>query len=354
MSKPVLFYGICGEGLGHAARSAALMERLESDFSVHVLTFGDALHFFRDRGFPNIHHIPGLTFIKKCQKIDWVASILHMLDFVRNGQKHLSHVEKIWDAIRPDMAITDFEPLVPRVAIQNKIPVLGVDNQAKISRCKLKELPFFLRLYQAVFSMAIEWVVPRKATRVVSCFHPEFCTPFKTVKAVVGPMLRSSITRLSPTDGGFTLVYYKDVVGECLFRVAKILGLRTVVYGGCEHAQNWPQFEFHPHGEGFPEALAACSVLVCPAGNQLLGEAAFLGKKTICIPQREQYEQAINGFYMEKIGLGKMVRNPAAPEREVGEFLRSPNPTKRLSTGVEDVANLVLAMRKARNQSSGS
>lgn len=347
MSKPVLFYGICGEGLGHAARSAALMERLEPDFTVHVLTFGDAFHFFRDRGFPNIHHIPGLSFIKKGQKIDWVASILHMLDFVRNGQKHLSHVEKIWDAIRPDMAITDFEPLIPRVAIRNKVPVLAVDNQAKISRCKLRELPFFLRLYQAVFSMAIEWVVPRKTPRVVSCFHPEFCTPLKTVKAVAGPMLRSSVTRLNPTEGGFALVYYKDVVGDSLLGIAKILGIRTIVYGGCENATRWPEFEFRPHGGGFPEALAACSVLVCPAGNQLLGEAAYLGKKTICIPQRGQYEQSINGFYMGKIGLGVMVRNPTAPESEIEKLLTYPNPPRRLATGTEEVAKLVLQMLRA-------
>jgi uncharacterized protein (TIGR00661 family) len=354
MSKPVLAYGICGEGLGHAARSIALIERLEPELSIHIFTFGDAFNFFRDRGFPNLHRIPGLSFVKKQQKIDWPASIIHLIHFVRTGQDHLSHVTKIWDTIRPDIAVTDFEPLVPRVALQKKIPVLGVDNQAKISRCRLRDLPIGLKLYQAVFSSAIEWLVPRQVPRVVSCFHPEFCTPVKPLEAVVGPMLRSSITRLSPTDGGFALVYYKDVVGECLFRVAKILGIRTVVYGGCEHAHNWPQFEFHPHGEGFPEALAACSVLVCPAGNQLLGEAAFLGKKTICIPQRGQYEQSINGFYMEKIGLGKMVRNPASPEREVAEFLKGPKPTKRLSTGVEDVANLVLAMRKKSSRSSGS
>ena len=88
MSKPVVFYGICGEGLGHAARSAALIERLESDFTVHVLTFGDAFHFFRDRGFPNIHHIPGLTFIKKGQKIDYPA----FFSFVLIGTEGLRFV----------------------------------------------------------------------------------------------------------------------------------------------------------------------------------------------------------------------------------------------------------------------
>lgn len=344
MSKPVVVYGVCGEGLGHAARALALIERLEQDTTVHILTCGEAHDFFRKQGYPRLHRIPGITFAKKGQSIDWPVSVVQCFEYVLGGDSHLSRVAKIFEAIRPDIAVTDFEPLVPRIALRKRVPVLGIDNQAKISRCVLQDLPAGLRFYQLITSALIDWLVPRQVPRVVSCFHPEYCKPNKPVRAVVGPLLRNSVTRLRPTDGGFALVYYKEIVGECLFRTAECLGMRTLVYGGCEHAHRWPAFEFHPHGAGFVESLAACSILVCPAGNQLLGEAGFFGKRTICIPQRGQYEQAINGFYMEKMGLGIALKHPASPGLEVAEFLKRPGVSPRPFAGVEGVARLVLAM----------
>ena len=347
MPSPVVIYGICGEGLGHAARAHALIERLEQDATVHVLTSGDAHDFFRNLGHPRLHRIPGIRFAKTGQSINWPVSVVRCFNFVLSGQGHLARVAELWETIRPDLAVTDFEPLVPRIALRKRVPVLGIDNQSKISHCVLRDLPVWLRYYQLICSGLIDWLVPRQVPRVVSCFHPEFCRPHKPVRAVVGPLLRNSITSMRPTNDGFTLVYYKDVVGECLLRAAECLGTRTVVYGGCEHAHRWPAFEFHPHGAGFAKALAACSMLVCPAGNQLLGEAGYFGKKTLCIPQAGQYEQEINAFYMEKIGLGTALRNLAAPEREVLEFLKRPAPSPRPSAGVEAVAKLVLSTLSA-------
>lgn len=342
MSRPVLAYGICGEGLGHAARAGALIECLGQSATVHILTHGDAFQFFQRQGYPRLHLIPGLTFAKKGQVIDWPGSLIQWSEFVGSLQANLCRLAGIWERIGPDIALTDFEPLVPRMAIKMKVPVLSVDNQAKISRCELMDLPAGLRFYQAVSSVAIDWLVPRQVPRVVSCFHPEFCRPVQPVRAVVGPMVRKAVSSLQPSDGGFALVYFKEVVGDCLLRVAKSLGVRTVVFGGCEHADRWPEFEFQPHGPEFPQALANCSHLIGPAGNQLLGEAGFLGKKTICIPQKGQYEQAINAFYMERIGLGISLQNLAAPEREVERFLAMPNPEPRPANGVERVAAMVL------------
>ena len=344
MSRPVLAYGVCGEGLGHAARAAALIEFLGHAATIHILTHGEAFRFFQRQGYPHLHQIPGLTFAKRGQMIDWPGTMIQWSEFVTSLQANLCRLSETWELIGPDMALTDFEPLVPRMAIRRKIPVLSVDNQAKISRCTLLELPAGLQLYQAVSSVAIEWLVPRQVPRVISCFHPEFCRPVQPVRAVVGPMVRKAVSSLRSTDGGFALVYYKEVVGECLLRVAKTIGIPTVVFGGGAHVDRWPGFGFHPHGPDFPEALSRCSCLICPAGNQLLGEAGLLGKKTVCIPQKGQYEQAINAFYMEKIGLGISLQNLSAPDREVERFLAMPSPTPRPADGVERVAGMVMDM----------
>lgn len=344
LSKPVVVYGICGEGLGHATRASALIERLERDAVVHILTSGDAFDFFTDLGHPHLHKVGGMRFVKTGSSIHWPASVAECFNFIAGGKRHLAQATSIWDSLRPDMAVTDFEPLIPRIALRKKVPVLAIDNQSKISHCHLKDLPVALRIYQAIVSPLMDQMVPRSVPRVVSCFHPEFCHPRKPLLAVSGPLIRGSITRLRPTDGGFTLVYYKEVVGQPLLLAAKALGLRTVVFGGMEHAQNWPGFEFRPHGSGFAEALAACSILVCPAGNQLLGEARFFGKKTLCIPQKRQFEQAINAFYMEKIGLGMVINDLSLLENLTGKIRDAPAPAPNPLNEVERVAQMILGL----------
>jgi uncharacterized protein (TIGR00661 family) len=317
---------------------------LEIDAVVHILTSGDAYDFFKDSGHPRLHRVGGIRFVKTGSAIHWTASVAECFNFIAGGKRHLSKAISIWNSLKPNIAVTDFEPLVPRIALRKKVPVLAIDNQSKISHCHLRDLPAGLRMYQAIATPLMDQMVPQAVPRVVSCFHPEFCHPRKPILAVTGPMIRGSITRLQPSDGGFALVYYKEVVGQPLLLAAKALGLRTLVFGGMEHARNWPGFEFLPHGSGFAEALAACSILVCPAGNQLLGEARFFGKKTLCIPQKRQFEQAINAFYMEKIGLGMVINGPSLLENLPGKFRDAPAPAPNRLNEVERVAQMILGL----------
>lgn len=344
MTKPVVVYGVCGEGFGHSVRAKSLIERLEKTAVVHVLTSHNGYEFFQKLGYPRLHRIGGILFSKRGASIDWPASAWRCANFIIRGNDHLARVAGIWETIRPNLALSDFEPLVPRIALRKGVPVLAIDNQAKLSKCQLLGLPGSLRFYQALVAPLIDWLVPSQVPRVVTCFHPEFCRPARPVRAIIGPMLRNSITRLKPTDEGFALVYYKEEVGADLLRIARILGMRTVVYGESTLSRNYPEFEFHPHGAGFEESLAACKVLIGPAGNQLLGEARFHGKKTICMPIRGQHEQAINAFYMEKSGLGIALRNVSCLKSRLAEFLESPVPSPMSFDGVECVADMVHAM----------
>lgn len=353
MTKPVVVYGVCGEGFGHSVRAKSLIEKLEKTAVVHVLTSHHGYQFFEKLKYPLLYKIGGILFSKRGPTIDWPVSASRCAQFIIRGKDHLARVKGIWEKIRPDFALSDFEPLVPRIAMGKGVPILAIDNQAKLSKCQLLGLPVGLKLYQSLVAPLVDWLVPSRVPRVVSCFHPEFCRPAKPVRAIIGPMLRNSITRLKPTDGGFALVYHKKEVGSDLLMIARILGMRTIVFGGLERSRDYPEFEFHPHGDGFEESLAACGILIGPAGNQLLGEARFLGKKTVCVPVRGQHEQAINAFYMEKSGLGIALRNVSCLKSRLAEFLKSPGPSPKSSDGVQSVSDMVHAMLPAGCDSSG-
>ena len=44
--------------------------------------------------------------------------------------------------------------------------------------------------------------------------------------------------------------------------------------------------------------------VVSTAGNQLVGEALYLGKPVLVMPERVNFEQAINAHYLEQSGAG--------------------------------------------------
>ena len=44
--KQKIFYGLAGEGLGHASRTLAMLDEL-NDFEVHLFTFGKAYDFLK-------------------------------------------------------------------------------------------------------------------------------------------------------------------------------------------------------------------------------------------------------------------------------------------------------------------
>jgi uncharacterized protein (TIGR00661 family) len=64
--------------------------------------------------------------------------------------------------------------------------------------------------------------------------------------------------------------------------------------------------EFRPTSNGgFVRDLASARALVATAGNQLLGEALYLGKPILAFPEPGNFEQEINAFYLPRTGGGE-------------------------------------------------
>ena len=65
------------------------------------------------------------------------------------------------------------------------------------------------------------------------------------------------------------------------------------------------RLSFHAIDERtFVEDLAGCAALVSAAGNQLLGEALFLGKPVFAIPEELHHEQQVNACFLKLMGAG--------------------------------------------------
>ncbi|MFW6137339.1 MAG: glycosyltransferase family protein, partial [Candidatus Aminicenantaceae bacterium] len=71
----------------------------------------------------------------------------------------------------------------------------------------------------------------------------------------------------------------------------------------------------------FVEDLAACRGLVSTAGNQLLGEALYLGKPVLAMPEPKNFEQAINAHFLQESGGGVSIKMEECDYTSVRKFL---------------------------------
>jgi uncharacterized protein (TIGR00661 family) len=62
----------------------------------------------------------------------------------------------------------------------------------------------------------------------------------------------------------------------------------------------------------FLDDLAAARAVITNGGYTLISEALYLGKPVYAIPIQNQFEQMVNGYYLERLGYGLF---DLAPER---------------------------------------
>jgi uncharacterized protein (TIGR00661 family) len=84
-------------------------------------------------------------------------------------------------------------------------------------------------------------------------------------------------------------------------------GFDVRIYGLGERPREG-RLSFHAINErAFVDDLAGCAALVSAAGNQLLGEALYLGKPVFAIPEELHHEQQINACFLKQMGAGDWV-----------------------------------------------
>ena len=126
---------LCGEGRGHATRVCSLIERLESIHDIRVYSYDDGYKFLQDKfyfGHPTVtvSRIPGITFQYNGGRLDVMQTIKTGLEYYANEVGNL--VDQLIDELdkyNVSLAITDFEPGLPRAAARYGIPLISVDHQ---------------------------------------------------------------------------------------------------------------------------------------------------------------------------------------------------------------------------------
>ena len=130
-----ILYGVNGEGMGHATRSEVVIGSLLDRHDVSVMASGAAFRYLGER-LRGVEEVFGPSFalkdgqIRRWQTVD---------QFVRSARKELPERMRVWaeqvHAWRPEVVITDFEPLSASFARRRRTPLISVDNIHMIDRC---------------------------------------------------------------------------------------------------------------------------------------------------------------------------------------------------------------------------
>lgn len=319
---------VCGEGRGHATRIATLIEHLVHEHELLVYTSADALTFLRGRfaaedpGRVDIREIPGIVFQYTGGRLDVMRSIAAGLDYqARQLGPLVDRLIGELEVFGADLAITDFEPALPRAASREGIPLVSVDHQHFLLAYDLDALPWSLQWNAWFMSHAVWLYVAEAADTVVSAFfRPPLRRGWEHV-VQVGPLLRDAITRAVPRDEGFVVSYLRRHTPFSAIEALADCGMPVKVYGlgARDHVGN---VSFHTINEQrFLEDLAGCTAVVAAAGNQLIGEALHLGKPLLVLPERAHAEQMMNSHFLAGMGCGQFALLEEITRDQVRAFL---------------------------------
>lgn len=310
-----IFYSVMGEGRGHATRARTLTEALRWRHRIVLYAGGDAFRFLAPlyRGSEvEVREIPTLRFAYgKSGKVSRVATARGVLGFLRGMRSEVRRLTEDLRSERPDLVLTDFEPLLPRAAERAGVPYVSFDHQHFMIENDLSSLPRGLRWKLKLLRPGLRLMYRRQAATIVSSFYAPGLVPSKRAVFQVRSMIREDLARRQPTVGEHVLVYVRRSTPESVLDALAELPHEFRVYGRGEQEARG-SLVFRPISEaGFLDDLVPAKAVISAAGNQLLGECLYLGKPVFAMPETGQDEQLINAHFLEQSGRGRWT----APER---------------------------------------
>jgi len=318
----LIFYSLCGEGLGHCSRAMALIEHMPQHRFV-LFTYGEAFDYFSKTGLPNVSLvlIEGVRFVEKEGKVDLWPTMKGATKFVLTQLKKNVELMTLYGRwLEPELFLTDWEPTAARVARNLNKPCVSIDSQHKFRFSKMTGFSWFLKAYAVGVMLGCKFMVPKAAHYLVSTFQAEIIPGTEKVTPCKG-FFRKEFERLQPSDEGHVVVYCRQK--EILQKLLPAIGTdRPIFVYGVDHFGDYPNVTFKPKGyEPFVKDVATSHAVFSTAGVQLIGECRFFGKPIFVIPLPNQYEQYVNGRYVDILGLGASCLLENLTAQKVTDFL---------------------------------
>jgi uncharacterized protein (TIGR00661 family) len=320
-----IVYSLSGEGRGHATRSETVISMLQNKHSVLVYAPPLAHEILKERlaGRPSVTlcRLDGLRFQYRNERLSYPLSIASAIPFLCGLKRRMAVIEREVRDWQATHVLNDFEPLLARVAKRIGLPLLSLDHQHFLSAIDTRLLPHSLAWKVRLLRQSIPLFCPQPDHQIISSY---FDFPLRSVACAskkVGVLLRKPIQQARIEDDEHLVVYVRHDFPERLQVSLRQADRPVFVYGlGAKPSCGNLNF-METCTDGFLENLRRCAALVCSSGNQLIGEALYLGKPILAVPESGNFEQEINGHFLPLTGGGVTVRLNKVEPRTVRDFL---------------------------------
>ncbi|MFO7781677.1 MAG: glycosyltransferase family protein [Spirochaetia bacterium] len=271
-----LVFSCTGEGMGHAARVAALGSELSARYRIVIFAPRNRHRFLREHvPTAQLYDIPYFAFVKKNERVEYLRTFIHNADKLFRFHITVRRLSRLLGKIQPAACISDYDPFVGFAARGAGIPVLQLNHPSIVLRSPALG-------FEAITAKLLTWFLMGYYDKRVLCSF---------YNGDVGPIVRRSLTEQPTRRDDFFVVYLKPSYRRAVTRKLRRLGITNV--------------EIFPNpNKDFVSAMARCKGVISSAGHQFMSEAIVLGKPAFVIPQRRQFEQYLNASMLEKSGFG--------------------------------------------------
>ena len=316
--RKIVFYCVCGEGMGHAIRSAVIIDRIKEKYDVYVFSHDRAYEYLNEK-FDHVYKIGGFNTVYINNKVSNHKTLLSALK--RNPTNIKTGYQELYKKARklsPDVIVTDFEIYATMVSKLLQIPLISLDNIHMITQAKID----YPKHHQADMLKAKGvikgYVVRPKYHILTSFFYPKIRSGKNSV--IYPPVIREEILKLKPTNGDHIVVYQTSKESVKLVERLKVLDEKFIVYGfNEEKVDDNLTYKLFNEDE-FYDDLASAKAVVCNGGFTFISEAIALKKPIYSVPAQGNFEQILNGFYVQKLGYGEYHENMSP--RKLNNFLK--------------------------------
>ncbi len=295
-----ILYGICGIGNGHLFRQLPILNQLIKR-GHEVTIFGYGASFAYCQKMPHVHTFKvAVPYYKGCSAgLDFEASIaLNQENVFPINCEAMAKAHRVMG--RPDLVISDYEPVAAQYAYAWDAPLVTIDQQSKYMMGSFP--PILGGQHYVDEVMRLRMFFPKAAARIACSF---FDVPRLDMEEgyLAAPPLREELAQLGRKAKKNCLLVYVSIQNTSpmdwitLFKMFPSMEFHVFLpQGSLEIDENVTTY---PHGHGnFNHLLTTCSGLISNAGHSLLSEAMHLGIPVLALPL-PLYEQQMNAHVID-------------------------------------------------------
>jgi uncharacterized protein (TIGR00661 family) len=306
------FYGVQATGNGHIYRYRGIAAGLrDCGWPVVSAAVGQE-QFARNAG--TNHWMLGLSFDVGSKHIRITQTLARGLRDLPGYVHSVERVVEWMEDARARVAVSDFEPLTSRAAVDAGLPLLILDNQTSVfCRSRRRKRHHALVALARTFTSLWYGIKPlaRFHSMVTVSLSPEL--PGLDGQVVVPAPVRHEILDLHPVAGDHVVLYasFGGIPPELLQAAATThqdLEIRIHVPDPPADLDRVPPNVVIRKAPSpvFLEDVRTAGGIIAQAGFMTSAEAALLGKPVAMVPLRGQFEQILNGMEFERLGIGKV------------------------------------------------